>query len=190
MKALEEKILKEGKVLPGHVLKVGSFLNQQIDTVFALEMAKEVKRLFDGAEVTKVLTVEASGIAFAFAVAAEFGVPMVFAKKHASANLGKDLYSAPVYSYTHGRTYEIVVDKNYITSKDKVLVIDDFLANGNALKGLMSIVKMAGAQIVGCATEIEKGFQGGGDELRAEGIKVESLAIIESMSDNGLTFRS
>lgn len=188
MRELEEKIVKEGKVLPGNVLKVGSFLNQQIDTVFMMKMAEEVKRLFEGAKITKVLTVEASGIAYAFAIGACLSVPMVFAKKHTSANVSGDLYTASVYSYTHKTTYEIVVSKEYISKDDKVLLVDDFLANGNALKGMIEIVNKAGAEVVGCSAAIEKGYQGGGDELRALGYKVESLAIIESM-ENGLVFR-
>ena len=189
MKALEEKIIKEGTILPGGVLKVGSFLNQQVDTVFLSEMAKETKRLFQENEITKVLTVEASGIAFATAVAMEFGVPMVFAKKHPSANVSGEQYFAPVYSFTHKTLYDIAVSKAYLTSSDKVLITDDFLANGHALKGLIDIVKQAGATVVGCCAEIEKGFQGGGDELRKAGYKVESLAIVESMSDEEIVFR-
>ena len=188
MKALEEKILSEAEVLPGDVLKVGSFLNQQIDTVILKQMAEEVKRLFAGEKVDKVLTVEASGIAFATAVALELKVPMVFAKKHASANVSGEQYSAPVYSFTHKKTYEIAVSKAYLSAGERVLIADDFLANGNALKGLISIVKEAGGIVAGCCTEIEKGFQGGGDALRAEGYKVESLAIVESMENGILKF--
>jgi len=190
MKALEEKIIREGTVLSGGVLKVGSFLNQQIDTVFLKEMVAEVKRLFADVAVTKVLTVEASGIAFATAVALELGVPMVFAKKHPSANVSGEQYAAPVYSFTHKTTYNIAVSRDYLNRSDKVLVTDDFLANGNALKGLISIVGQAGAEVVGCCAEIEKGFQGGGDELRAQGYKVESLAIIEDMKEGKIVFRS
>lgn len=189
MKSLEAKILKEGQVLPGNVLKVGSFLNQQVDAVFLKEMAKEAFRLFEGEGITKVLTVEASGIAFATAVAMEFGVPMVFAKKHPSANVSGEQYSASVYSYTHKTTYNVAVTKDYLTADDTVLITDDFLAGGNALKGLIHIADQAGAKIAGCCAEIEKGFQGGGDELRAQGYRVESLAIIESMNEKGITFR-
>jgi len=190
MKALEEKILNEGKVLPGHILKVGNFLNQQIDVDFMMQMGEHVAQLFAGEKITKVLTVEASGIAFALAVAAHLHVPMAFAKKHASANIGADTYKAVVHSYTHNRDYTIVLSKEYLNSEDRVLITDDFLACGNALKGLISMCKEAGAQVVGCATAIEKGFQGGGDELRAQGYRIESLAIVESMSDTELTFRS
>ena len=189
MKALEEKILKEGTVLPGDVLKVGSFLNQRVDTVFLKKMAEETKRLFEGIEVTKVLTVEASGIAFATAVAMELGVPMVFAKKHPSANVSGEQYFSPVYSFTHKTTYDIAVSKEYIQPTDKILITDDFLANGNALKGLIDIVKQAGAKVAGCCAEIEKGFQGGGDALRAAGYKVESLAIVEKMENGSIVFR-
>lgn len=189
MKALEEKILKEGQVLPGNVLKVGSFLNQQVDAVFLKEMAKETRRLFANERITKVLTVEASGIAFATAVAMELGVPMVFAKKHPSANVSGEQYSAAVYSYTHKQTYNVAVTKDYLSSADRVLITDDFLAGGNALKGLIDISNQSGAEVVGCCAEIEKGFQGGGDELRAKGYKVESLAIIESMNESEISFR-
>lgn len=190
MKALEEKIIKEGVVLSGNVLKVGSFLNQQVDTVFLKKMAEEAKRLFSGSEITKVLTVESSGIPFATAIGMELGVPMVFAKKHPSANVSGEQLSASVYSYTHKTTYNIAVSRAYIDKEDKILITDDFLANGNALKGLISIVKQAGAEIVGCCAEIEKGFQGGGDELRAKGYKVESLAVVEKMEASSITFRS
>lgn len=190
MKALEEKIVREGKVLPGDVLKVGSFLNQQIDTVFLKEMAAEACRLFSDCSVTKVLTVEASGIAFATAVALALGVPMVFAKKHPSANVSGEQYFAPVYSFTHKTTYTISVSKEYLSREDRVLIADDFLANGNAFKGLISIVGQAGAAVAGCCAEIEKGFQGGGDDLRRQGYKVESLAIVERMEGGKIAFRS
>ena len=165
------------------------FLNQQVDAVFLKEMAKETRRLFSGERITKVLTVEASGIAFATAVAMELGVPMVFAKKHPSANVSGEQYSAAVYSYTHKQTYNVAVTKDYLSAADRVLITDDFLAGGNALKGLIDIANQAGAEVVGCCAEIEKGFQGGGDELRAKGYKVESLAIIESMNESEISFR-
>lgn len=190
MKELEEKILCEGKVLPGEILKVGNFLNQQIDVEFMLRMGDEVARLYRDAGVTKVITIEASGIAFAFAIAAKLGVPMAFAKKHTSSNVGGDVYSAPVHSYTHNKDYNIIVGKDYLSKDDRVLIADDFLALGNALRGLADIVSQSGASLAGCAIAIEKGYQGGGDKLRAEGIRVESLAIVESMSDSSLTFRA
>ena len=190
MKELEEKILREGVVLPGEILKVGSFLNQQIDVAFLMHMGDEVARLYKGQEITKVLTIEDSGIAFAFAIAERLGVPMVFAKKHSSSNVSGEVYTARVHSYTHNRDNDIVISKEYLKSEDKILIADDFLAVGGALGGLLSIVDQAEASLVGCAIAIEKGFQGGGDRLRANGIRVESLAIIESMSDTSLTFRA
>jgi xanthine phosphoribosyltransferase len=190
MRALEQKILTEGKVLPGNVLKVGSFLNQQMDSDFIMEIGNEIARLYQGERITKVLTVESSGIALAVAAGIALHVPSVFAKKHRSANLSKEVYTASVYSFTHGETYEIAVAKEYLKKDDCVLLVDDFLANGNALKGMMQIVEEAGATLVGCAVAIEKGFQGAGDKLRAEGIRVESLALIDSMSDEKVTFRA
>ena len=190
MKALEEKILREGTILPGNIVKVGSFLNQRLDVDFLMEMGREIARLFDGEQVNKVLTVEASGIALAVAAAAALHVPAVFAKKHASANLSGDMYSAEVYSYTHQKTYTIMVSRDYITADDRVLIVDDFLACGNAVKGLMQMVEEAGATLVGVSAAIEKGFQGGGDALREKGIHVESLAVIDSMDDNSITFRA
>lgn len=191
MKAMEEKILADGIVLPGNILKVGGFLNQQIDIPFMVEAGKEVARLFEGEEITKVMTIEASGIPLATLVAQALGVNEVIVKKHASANLSKDVYSAEIYSYTHGNSYMAVVAKEYLQKGDKVLLVDDFLACGNALKGMMKMLDDAGAELVGCVAAIEKGFQGGGDDLRAQGIRVESLAIVESMDDNGsIVFRS
>lgn len=189
MRALEEKILKEGEVCPGEILKVGSFLNQQIDTKLMDEMGKEIARLFAGDNVTKILTIESSGIAVAFAAALEMGVPMLFAKKHKSLNLSDNLLRAQVFSYTHKETYDIVVSGEFLNSSDTVLIVDDFLANGKALEGLIELTKQAGAKLAGCAVAIEKGFQGGGDRLRAEGIRVESLALIDSMTEDSLTFR-
>ena len=189
MKALEEKILKEGTVLPGHILKVGSFLNQQIDVEFLMEMGREIAEKFKGDGVTKVLTVEASGIAIAVAAAAQMHVPMVFAKKNKTGNVSGRVYSAQVHSYTHNRDYNIVVSEEYIGKDDVVLLVDDFLANGAALEGMIEIVNQAGAKVAGMSCAIEKGFQGGGDKLRAQGYKVESLAIVETMSEDSLTFR-
>ena len=191
MQALEEKIRLEGSVLPGNILKVGSFLNQQIDAAFMLEMGKEAARLFQDAGVTRVLTVEASGIAYALAVAAALGVPMVFAKKHNTANVGAETFSATVYSYTHKTEYRIVVSREYLSENDRVLLADDFLAVGNAMNGLIEIVGQAGAKLVGCTSAIEKGFQHGGDALREKGIRVESLAVVDSMGENGeIVFRT
>lgn len=189
MKALEEKILLEGSVLPGNILKVGSFLNHQLDVDFLMEMGKEIARLFEKDTVTKILTVETSGIAIAMGAAAAMHIPVVFAKKHKSGNLSGEMYTTVVHSYTHGVDYNIVVDRNYLNPQDRILVIDDFLANGKALQGLIEIIKQSGATLVGCSCAIEKGFQKGGDALREQGIRVESLAIVESMDDTTLTFR-
>ena len=189
IRALEERILAQGKVLPGEILKVGDFLNQQIDPNLLMQMGEEIARLYKDAGVTKILTIESSGIAVAFAAGYAMNVPVVFAKKHASINLSDDILTSQVYSYTHQKTYDIVVSSSYITADDKVLFVDDFLAKGNALKGLIEITGKAGASLAGAAIAIEKGFQGGGDALRAQGIRVESLAVIESMSDDSLTFR-
>lgn len=189
MKALENKILKEGKVYDGGILKVGSFLNQQIDSDFMMEMGAEIARLFKNENITKVLTVEASGIAVAFAAGANLHVPVVFAKKHNTSNIQSDVYSSVVYSFTHNTEYNIVVSKDYLSSRDRVLIVDDFLARGKALMGLTDIINQAGAELVGCAVAIEKGFQRGGDELRAKGIRVEALALIDSMDENEIVFR-
>ena len=190
IRALEERILAQGKVLPGEILKVGDFLNQQIDPDLLMHMGNEIASLFKDSGVTKILTIESSGIAVAFAAGYAMGVPVVFAKKHASINLSDDILTSKVYSYTHQKTYDIVVSSDYISKDDTVLIVDDFLAKGNALNGLIEIIEKAGAGLAGAAIAIEKGFQGGGDALRAKGIRVESLAIIESMSDDSLTFRS
>ena len=190
MKLMEEKILSEGQVLPGGILKVGSFLNQMIDTVFLKQMAVEIARLFENCGVTKVLTIESSGIAIAAAVGLEMGVPVVFAKKHKSSNVDGAVYTSVVHSYTHNADYTIVVSSDYLVGEDHVLLVDDFLANGKALMGLTDLVAQAGAELVGAAIAIEKGFQGGGDALREKGVRVESLAVIDSMSNDGIRFRT
>lgn len=189
MKALEEKILKEGKVLPGNILKVGSFLNHQIDVDFTMEMGKEIAGLFANDGVNKILTIETSGIPIAVAAGAAMHVPVVFAKKHKSSNVSGEVLSTVVHSYTHGTYYTVVVEKDYLSKSDNVLIVDDFLANGKALKGLIDIIAQAGASVAGASCAIEKGFQKGGDELRADGIKVCSLAIIDSMDDCKISFR-
>ena len=189
MELMEQKIRSEGKVLPGGILKVGSFLNQQIDTEFLGQIGAEVARLYEGQGVSKVLTIESSGIAIAAAAGMAMGVPMVFAKKHKTSNVDGSTYSSVVHSYTHNTDYTVVVSSDYLLPGDRVLLVDDFLANGKALVGLIDLVNQAGATLVGAACAIEKGFQGGGDALRAAGIRVESLAIIESMSDEEITFR-
>ena len=189
MVLLEEKILHEGTVLPGDILKVDCFLNHQIDVSFLTEMGKEIARLYENTGVNKILTIETSGIPIAFAAAQFMDVPVVFAKKNKSGNISDDFYSSKVESFTKKNVYDAIVSKEYLTSADNILVIDDFLAKGNALHGLIDIINQAGANLVGCAIAIEKGFQGGGDELRKSGVRVDSLAIVESMTDSSLTFR-
>ena len=186
---MEEKILAEGKILPGQILKVGSFLNQRIDTDLLSEIGQEIARLYDGQGVNKILTIESSGIAIAAAAGMAMHVPVVFAKKHKSSNVDGEVYTASVHSYTHNADYTIVVSCDYLRPEDTVLLVDDFLANGKALMGLSELVAKAGATLAGAAIAIEKGFQGGGDALRAQGIRVASLAILDSMDDNGITFR-
>lgn len=190
MKALEEKILKEGKVLPGNILKVGSFLNHQLDVDFIMEMGREIARLFENSDVTKILTIETSGIAIAVGAAAAMHIPVVFAKKNKTSNISGDVYKTVVHSYTHGTDYTVVVEKDYLKKGDNILIVDDFLANGKALAGLFDIISQSGATAAGAACAIEKGFQRGGDQLRAEGIRVESLAIIDSMEDGNIVFRA
>lgn len=189
IKALEEKILKEGKVLPGNVLKVDGFLNHRIDAGFIMEMGREIAELYKDCPVNKILTIESSGIAIAFAAATFMNVPVVFAKKHKSNNISDNLYSSSVTSFTHNNTYDAVVSKDFLGADDKVLIVDDFLARGNALHGLIDIVNQAEAELIGCAIAIEKGFQNGGDELRAHGVRIDSLALIDNMKENSLTFR-
>lgn len=189
MKILEDKILEYGKVLPGHVLKVDCFLNHQIDVKLLKAMAEELYNAFEGAGVNKILTVEASGIALATMVADRFNCPLVFAKKNKTSNVANDVYSALVHSYTHNKDNNVIVSKCYLNANDVVLIVDDFLANGCALRGLISLVEQAGGKVAGCGIAIEKGFQKGGDDLRKDGFKVESLAIVEEMTDNSLTFR-
>jgi len=176
-------------VLPGDILKVDCFLNHRLDVSFLLEMGKEIARLYENEPVNKILTIETSGIPIAFAAAQCMNVPVVFAKKDKSGNISNDVYSSKVTSFTRKNVYDAVVSKNFLDSDDNVLIIDDFLAKGNALNGLMDIIDQAGAKFCGCAIAIEKGFQGGGDELRSKGIRVDSLAIIESMTESSLEFR-
>ena len=181
MVALEQKILNEGTVLPGHILKVGSFLNQQLDVDFLMEMGKEIAALYENEGVNKILTIETSGIPIAFAAAQYMNVPVVFAKKDKSGNISDKVYSSRVESFTRKNVYDAVVSKDYLGKDDRVLVIDDFLAKGNALNGLMNIIAQAEASLAGCAIAIEKGFQGGGDALREKGFQLESLAIVEKL---------
>lgn len=182
MRILEERIMKDGIVREGNVLKVDSFINHQMDIALFVEMAKEWKRLFADCNINKILTIEASGIGLAAITASVFDVPVVFAKKAQSINLDYNNYCTKVLSYTHGRTYDVIVSKKYLGKDDHVLIIDDFLANGCALMGLLDIVQEAGATVEGVGIAIEKGFQDGGAKVRKRGIRVESLAIIDKMN--------
>lgn len=183
MKLLEERIQKDGVVKAGNVLKVDSFLNHQMDIALFNEMGKEFKRLFKDTEINKIITIEASGIGIACVAAQYFGVPVVFAKKAQSVNIDGDVYSTQIESFTHKRVYNVIVSKKYLSLSDKVLIIDDFLANGCALEGLIDIVTSAGATVAGIGIAIEKGFQKGGACIRARGMHLESLAIIDAMDD-------
>ncbi|MDE5605458.1 MAG: xanthine phosphoribosyltransferase [Eubacterium sp.] len=186
MENLKKKILEEGEIHEGNILKVDSFLNHQIDVPFLKEIGKEFYNRFKDENVNKILTIESSGIAIATMTAQEFGCPLVFAKKSLTKNIAGDIYLTPVESFTHGTTYGVIVSKQFLGKGDRVLILDDFLAVGNALNGLIEIVKESGAELVGCGAVIEKGFQGGGDKLRKQGIHVEGLAIIDSMDpENG-----
>lgn len=190
MKLLVDRIKKDGKVYPGNILKVDCFLNHQIDVELIDKMGEEFYNLFGNCKVTKILTIEASGIGLACLAARYFQVPILFAKKSKSANTSADFYSSTVKSYTHGNTNNIIVSKEYLSKDDSVLIIDDFLATGEALRGLIDIVNQAGANLVGAGIAIEKGFQDGGKDLRESGVRVESLAIVDSMTDDGsITFR-
>jgi len=189
MKLLEDRIREEGVVKEGGVLKVDRFLNHQMDVGLFREMAKEWKRRFADTGVNKILTIEASGIGIACIAAEEFGCRVVFAKKTQGKNLDGELYTTQITSFTKGRVFDVIVAKKFLGPEDRVLIIDDFLANGCALEGLISIVRESGATLVGCGIAIEKGFQEGGKKIRAMGVRLESLAIVESMSSDGITFR-
>ena len=188
MKLSEDRIRQEGKVLPGGIIKVDGFLNHRVDPLLMKELAKEVRRLFPE-QPTTILTCEASGIAFGEACAEEFGVPMVFAKKAKSDNIEGGLYKSEIFSYTYKKAVTLIVAKDWIGADDRVLVVDDFLANGEALRGLVDIVTQAEAKLIGIAVAVEKGFQPGGKKLREQGINLHSLAIIESADETGITFR-
>lgn len=190
MKALEEKILRDGHVAKGDILKVDSFLNHQIDVKFMNEIGKEFKRLFADKQIDKILTIEASGIGIACITAQYFDVPVVFAKKTKTKNIYGDVYTSKVESFTHGTTYDIILSKEFLKKGEKVLIIDDFLAKGNALVGLINLVNAANAEIVGAGIVIEKAFQDGGKRIREDyGVHVESLARIKSMSfEKGIEF--
>lgn len=183
MQLLKDRIRKDGKIKEGNVLKVDSFLNHQMDAKLFQEIGKEFKRRFEGEEITKILTIEASGIGIACVAAEVFDVPVVFAKKTQTKNIAGDVYTTKVESFTHGRVYDIIVSREFLGKGDKVLLIDDFLANGKALEGLAELVKKSGAELVGAGVVIEKGFQVGGDIIRSKGIHLESLAIVESMDE-------
>ena len=188
MNCLEERILKDGIVKEGNVLKVDSFLNHQMDIDLFNEMGKEWKKRFEGANINKILTIEASGIGIACIAAQHFGVPVVFAKKSKTNNISDDVYKSSVESFTHKTVNTVLVSKEFLNADDRILIIDDFLANGCALLGLIDIVKQSGATLVGAGIVIEKAFQPGGETVRNMGIRVESLARIKSMTDNSLEF--
>ena len=188
MRLLEERILKDGVVREGDILKVDSFINHQIDVGFVRELAKEFKRLYAGEQITKILTIEASGIGIACITGLEFGVPVLFAKKTKTVNIANDVYTSTVESYTHKRSYEIIVSKDFLKPEDRVLVIDDFLAKGSALHGLIKLITDAGATVVGAGIVIEKVYQNGGDVIRSKGIRVESLARIASLEGGKVAF--
>lgn len=188
MKLLEQRILADGKVLPGGILKVDGFLNHQIDPMLSYEMAMELKRLYEGERIDKVLTIEASGIAMAVMTGYVLGCPMVFAKKSKSRNISDNVYSCEIPSFTHGNVNTVVVSKEYLHPGERILIVDDFLATGAAIVGLAELVRQAGGEVVGAGIAVEKVFQGGGNKLREQGLRVESLAKVASMSDIGLTF--
>ena len=189
MKLLEEKIQAEGKVKPGNILKVDGFLNHQMDIGLFSEMGAEFRRLFPEKDITKILTIEASGIGIACIAAQHFGVPVLFAKKAKSLNIDGEMYTSSVQSYTYKHNYTIMASRKYLTPEDHVLIIDDFLAMGNALLGLVDIVGQAGATLTGIGVAVEKGFQQGGDIIRGKGIHLESLAIVDSMDADTGTIR-
>ncbi len=185
MELLKDRILKDGKVRQGNVLKVDAFLNHQMDIKLFEEIGKEFKRRFSDCDITKILTIESSGIGIACIAAQSFGVPVVFAKKNTTKNIDGALYSAQIESFTHGKTYNVIVSRDYLKPEDNILIIDDFLAKGKALVGLSQIVKKSGASLCGAGIVIEKGFQEGGKILRDAGMRIESLAIIKEMTDDG-----
>jgi len=189
MELLEKRILEDGTVRPGNILKVDNFLNHQLDIALLNEMGKEFKRLFADKKVTKILTIEASGIAIAAIAAQYFNVPVLFAKKAKSQNLDGDLYTSVVKSYTYGKEYTITVSKKFLGSDDHVLIMDDFLANGAAMQGLLDVAKQAGATVEGIGIAVEKGFQDGGAKLRRAGYNLHSLAIVDSMENCEIVFR-
>ncbi len=188
MRLLEERILRDGKVRPGGILKVDGFLNHQMDIELFSALAREWHAAYKNDNVNKILTIEASGIGLACIAAQEFGCPVLFAKKSKTKNIDGSVYTTRVKSYTHGNIYDVIVAKEYLLATDRVLIIDDFLANGAALEGLCDLVRQAGATLVGAGIAVEKAFQPGGERLRAQGLRIESLARVASMSDDSLTF--
>jgi xanthine phosphoribosyltransferase len=188
MELLKERIRRDGRVKDGHIIKVDSFLNHQVDIGLLNEIGKEFKRLFGTENITKVITIEASGIAVACLTAQYFNVPIVFAKKSESKNIDGDVYTTTVTSYTRGKDYTVILEKRFLTSSDRVLIIDDILATGKAQYGLLDISRQAGASVAGIGVVIEKGFQGGGDKLRKAGIRVESLARVSSTEGGVISF--
>lgn len=191
LQILIDRIRKDGKVFPGNILKVDSFLNHQIDVKLLDQIGDEFYRLFKDDKIDKILTIEASGIGIACVTAQKFGVPVVFAKKTQTKNIASDVYTARVESFTHGKVYDIIVSKEFLHEGERILIIDDFLAKGQALLGLIDLLRSAGAVPVGAGIVIEKGFQNGGELIRQTGIHLESLAIVESMQDDGgITFRN
>lgn len=189
MQELKDRIVQEGKVLSGNIIKVDGFLNHRIDTTLMVHIAEEFGRYFDMDQVTMILTAEASGIALAAICAQHFGKPMIFAKKAKSDNIEGGLYQSDIFSFTYKKKVTLLVSKEWLSADDKVLIIDDFMANGEAMRGLCDIVKSAGASLVGIGCAVEKGFQGGGDRLRAAGMNLKSLAIIESAQPGNIVFR-
>ena len=189
MQQLKERILREGRVLPGNIIKVDGFLNHRVDTALMEAIADEFAKYFDVKDITMVLTAEASGIALATICAQRYGVPMVFAKKAKSDNIEGGLYQSDIFSYTYKKKVTLLVSQDWITKDDKVLIIDDFMAKGYAMRGLIDIVNKAGATLAGIGVAVEKGFQDGGDSLRREGYPIKSLAIIDSVDDGVIRFR-
>lgn len=189
MQELKDRIVKEGKVLPGNIIKVDGFLNHRIDTELMDHIAEEFGKHFNMDEVTMILTAEASGIALAAVCAYKYGIPMVYAKKAKSDNIEGGLYKSEVYSYTYKKKVTQILSKEWLTSANHVLILDDFMANGEAVRGLCDLVSQAGAELVGVGIAIEKGFQGGGDRLRNMGVNYHALAVIEKADENGIIFR-
>ncbi len=189
MQELKERIVKEGKVLPGSIIKVDGFLNHRVDCALMSRMADEFAGYFDISKVDLVLTAEASGIALAAVCAYKWGIPMVYAKKAKSDNIEGGLYQSEIYSYTYKKKVTQILSKEWMTEKNHVLIVDDFMANGEAVRGLCELVQQAGAELIGIGIAVEKGFQGGGDRLRAMGLNYKALAVIEKADETGIVFR-